>query len=105
MKARIIGRLWKRLLPGGPWTPATCAELRVLTNYYTKAKGWTLTDEDVDILLERMRTHSPSYRVGCWAFMWGDPQLCLFEDSRTAREIAPLTRTSPASSASSSAAE
>jgi hypothetical protein len=96
MKATITARLWKRRRPAGPWTPATVAELRQLTNRHTRPKGWTLTAEDVEILLRRMQEHTPEFEAGPWAFMWGDPQLTLFElNSIRTHEIAPLHRTIP----------
>jgi len=96
MKSTITARLWKRRRPAGPWTPATVAELRQLTNRHTRPKGWTLTDDDTAILVRRMQEHTPQFEAGPWAFMWGDPQLTLFElNSIRTNEIAPLHRTIP----------
>lgn len=92
----ITARLWKRRRPAGPWTPATAQELRQLTNRHTRPKGWTLTADDVGILLRRMQEHSPQFEAGPWDFMWGDPQLTLFELRSVKRhELAPLHRTIP----------
>jgi hypothetical protein len=89
--ATITKRLWKRLLPGGPWTPATVHELRVLSNFFFKPKGWTLDERDTEILLRRMQTHSPIHTLEQWEFFWGDPQLRLFDDPPARyHDLAPL---------------